>query len=537
MSESIILSEDQYQDNIKRTMKYHDALLSDAGGRHLDYLMNERKLSLDTIKRFYLGAVLEPEAIDRPAQGRISIPIINARGPVAIRFRALGVSDMKYWSPAGTKTSIYNVVELKSALDVVTISEGECLPGSAEVLTPNGWSRFDELDQGTPVAQYTDKGKLEMVIPQAYVEKQYDGDLVLYENSQRFHSLTTPGHGIPGETKAGKLAKAPASEGHATTRFIPRAGTLDGPGSGLSRDLLALMLAISADASIRKRGDKGYACKAEKYYVFGFTKVRKIERLIGILNRLGIVHSNNRATNGCQSICFSSTPEIEQFDRLLPNDVLLSMSLDEREFCLKEMVEWDGNSVPNRNQVEYSSKYEHNAQWMQTLAHTTGRVSTVMPRSNDLGSWYKVSVLHGKRTTSWQGLMKNRKSIPFSGKVYCVQVPSGFFLVRQNGCITVTGNCDTMVLTQCGIKAVGISGSQAWKDHYRYLFEGLQKVYVAGDGDDAGQLFAAKVAEQVPNPHVVALPQGKDINDVYIEGGVNAVRELFGITESEETND
>lgn len=216
MSETIILSDDQYQLNIKRVLAYKEQLHSKDGEAQLNYLMHDRGLSRDTIEKFHLGAVLDPDPVDRPAVGRISIPITNLRGPVSIRFRACGAGDPKYWSPAGTKTALFNVAELATALDYVVITEGEI---------------------------------------------------------------------------------------------------------------------------------------------------------------------------------------------------------------------------------------------------------------------------------------------------------------------------DCMTLSQCGIPAIGVSGAQAWKSHHRFLLEGLRRVYVAGDGDEAGRSFTEKVADQVPGPHPIALPQGADINDIYRSGGADAVREIIGLKE------
>lgn len=530
-----LLPQEDYDNNERRCQMYESQLHGVGGEPYLKYLMEDRGLSLETIKHFRLGAVVNPDPQDHKFQYRICIPHMNLRGVSVLRFRAApGQSGPKYLQPTGSRISVYNVAQLSEPLDYVMVAEGECLPGSAEVFTPQGWTRMDALDKGVPVAQYEASGKLTLVNPVAYVEKHYEGDLIEYANTRRYYSLTTPGHGMPGLTVGGQLDKFRADGGAPASRHIPRVGTLDGDGTGLSEDHLALMLAISADASVRspKGGEPvGRRRKAagKHYYVFGFTKVRKILRLTQILDRLDIPYSSERIKGGCQSICFSSTEEIEWMGRMLPHDLLAKMSLDEREFCLREMVEWDGNSVPNRNQHEYSSKHLANAEWMQTLAHTAGRVSTIMARSNAYGEWYKVSVLHGHRATSWQSLRGHERRVPFSGVVYCVQVPSGYFLVRQNGCVTITGNCDAMTLVQCGYPAVGFPGASTWRDHHAYLFDGYQRVFVLGDGDDAGEEFASKVARHVPNPRVIALPDNQDVNGLYVEQGIEAIHKLLGI--------
>lgn len=46
------------------------------------------------------------------------------------------------------------------------------------------------------------------------------------------------------------------------------------------------------------------------------------------------------------------------------------------------------------------------------------------------------------------------KIIIFVRNVYCVTVPSGMILVRQEGHITVTGNCDALSLYEAGARNV-----------------------------------------------------------------------------------
>lgn len=91
------------------------------------------------------------------------------------------------------------------------------------------------------------------------------------------------------------------------------------------------------------------------------------------------------------------------------------------------------------------------------------------------------------------------------------------------------GEVDAMTLTQCGYPAVGFPGASTWRDHHAYLFDGYQRVFVLGDGDDAGEEFASKVARHVPNPRVITLPDNQDVNGLYVEQGIEAIHKLLGI--------
>ena len=92
------------------------------------------------------------------------------------------------------------------------------------------------------------------------------------------------------------------------------------------------------------------------------------------------------------------------------------------------------------------------------------------------------------------------------------------------------GEMDCITLAQAGIAAVGIPGASAWKPHYELLFEGYASVLICADNDDtgAGRTFAAKVAQKVPGPDVVLMPEGHDVNSYFAEFGRQALREYLG---------
>lgn len=110
-----------------RTSAYEEQLHSPAGAPFLDYLLSERGLTLDWIKYFRLGAVLEPLGPDANAIGKISIPYLRPNGPVAIRFRRGPGQDggPKYYQPPGTKLGLFNTAPIIAAGDTVAIAEGE----------------------------------------------------------------------------------------------------------------------------------------------------------------------------------------------------------------------------------------------------------------------------------------------------------------------------------------------------------------------------------------------------------------------------
>ena len=104
------------------------------------------------------------------------------------------------------------------------------------------------------------------------------------------------------------------------------------------------------------------------------------------------------------------------------------------------------------------------------------------------------------------------------------------FFESEDTIAITEGEMDCITLVQAGIPAVGMPGASSWKNPYELLFEGYASVLICADNDDqgAGRKFAAKIAQKVPGPRVVLLPEGHDCNSYYAEFGREALRDYLG---------
>ena len=94
--------------------------------------------------------------------------------------------------------------------------------------------------------------------------------------------------------------------------------------------------------------------------------------------------------------------------------------------------------------------------------------------------------------------------------------------------INVTeGEFDALVLQKVGLHAVAIPGAHSWNGRHRRMLAGFRRVYVWGDGDDAGAEFTNKVCRALRSARGVAVPQGKDVTDIYLAGGAEALYALI----------
>jgi len=399
------------------------------------------------------------------------------------------------------------------------ITEGECFRSEDEVMTENGWVEFGKLKGNERILQVNSDYSGSLVKPLGYIKKPFEGNLVK-NSSKGFTHISTPEHNMVSLDYKGRTVKNKANNRPCISNLIPRVIDFNGKGIGLSSQQIALQLAVSADSKIDKRSTK------RDYAHFGFKKQRKVERLENLLEELNINFTKN-IKDSYTYISFTLPEFIES--KKLPDNWLITATLDERKFIIKELVNWDGNVVKDRNQFEFSNKdYEEN-KWVQTIAHTAGYVSTIMKRKNDFGEWFKTSILLGKKHTSWQSIVTEDNY--YEGNVHCVTVPSGMLLVRIDGCITVSGNCDAMVgyqATEAG--AQNIEGGYAFvslpsganiaglKPQLEYINK-FEEIYLCYDNDEAGKSILEKSLKILPagKVRIMKYPKGiKDINDWWL---------------------
>jgi len=447
---------------------------------------------------------------------------------VYVSYRGLGKGAIKGGCEPNTKSILWGIWHIDKSKPLV-ITEGQCLSGETEVLTPDGWIRLDEYDN-QEVMQVDNDVKGQFVVPIAYINKEYNGDLIRYD-SKNHKFAATPDHNIV-YVKDGKIKKRTFGDmPEAIKGCIPTAIECDFEGIDLIENQIALILAISADGSIDVRKNSGYNgryAKSDRYIRFGLKRQRKIVRLRKILDELGIFYSDNAIANECTSICFSCPKWV--IGKILPFEWMDKLSLNQRKFIIEEMVHWDGNHVKDRKQYEFTSKLFINATFMQTIAETCGYHSTIIKKVNEFGTVFKVSVLLNKSSVSWQHKSKYTTTEHYDKNVYCVQVPSGMILIRYKNKVSVIGNCDAMAVWQSGHKNVvsvpNGSNNLKWIDHCWEWLKDIPEFVVFADNDKPGLEMANNIQRKLDNVKIITGLR-KDPNEILYHDGPQAILNLI----------
>ena len=308
-----------------------------------------------------------------------------------------------------------------------------CLTGDAEVLTPSGWTRLDEW-RGGEIAQWSASGNMKFA---AATPNVFEVDEMIAKAESRYHSANyTLGHTLPGFTSYGTFTPRKAGEAFDSRFQLPISGALNGTAAITALDVQVAAM-VQADGSIRTDSAVGRCVR------FGFKKQRKIDRCRTLLDQAFIPYvltvnkdGATRITIGAASMHLALKLLDEGTKEFSP--VLLSASLEVKRTFIDELTHWDGDVEPHRKGFTYTTTNKANAYLVQTVAHLSEQSAFVSVRSRQGWSTAYRVYIRGDQTT--RSIPKHYSLQRHTGKVYCPTTETGFFLMRQNGHIVVTGN-------------------------------------------------------------------------------------------------
>jgi len=113
------------------------------------------------------------------------------------------------------------------------------------------------------------------------------------------------------------------------------------------------------------------------------------------------------------------------------------------------------------------------------------------------------------------------KSMGLAGASTHLFNTKAFFKASSFICIC-EGEIDTITLDYvCNIPSVGVPGVNNWKKHYTKLLADFDKVFMFADGDNAGHEFSKSLTKELGNVITVQMPEGEDVNSMYLKHGVD----------------
>lgn len=338
----------------------------------------------------------------------------------------------------------------------LAISTNECLTPDHQVLTAEGWKPIAEVTTEDRVAQWSrNTGAIDFVRPSRTIAKAHSGPVLSFE-STNFSQVVTPNHRLPvlfpypESTKPYTdwvyASEAPLHGGVA----YPNSGTVRPNGMGMTPQQ-KLYVAVQADGTLCPDAYTGFRT-GRKHYRFSFSKERKIQRLYHLCEEAGwevkeIMHSNKDHIRSFY--VYLPAEEYNPFAKTFDWINLELLSYEWAVDFINELQYWDGN-VSSSSSIRYISTNRACIDKAQTIGHLAGlvgKITYIAPRQHvlmpsggfsDTQEGYQINFTSRQYQT---GNSITRSEFHYDGMVYCLTVDTGYFVVKHNDKISITGNC------------------------------------------------------------------------------------------------
>jgi hypothetical protein len=363
-----------------------------------------------------------------------------------------------------------------------------CHSQDTEILTRNGWKKYNEISIGD-LAVCFDYINEEYIYGdiQDIIVKDYEGDMFRF-SSDGLDCCVTPDHRMvtrywtklrSGKNPAWRIktAEEVSRSAKGSILSIPIGGSPFGPGiDGLSLEMCRALGWIMTDGYCsrwdrskdfeRKRGSTGKRIRS--YIVVAQSKNttknntiiwREMVRVFSELCNSPTIREHNARGNTNEKIVIRiSVDDAEKFLEWLdesdihkiPRRLLMQCSEEQCRALFLGLMEGDGGWDKNIGRwVKFCPGHATDlADGFQELALKLGYSATRVVQKGyvDKRGWVAKPQWLVRLSDRPQHCIRRQDNYrePYSGKVWCVTVPTGAFVARRNGKAFVTGNCCTV---------------------------------------------------------------------------------------------
>lgn len=312
---------------------------------------------------------------------------------------------------------------------------GACVDAQTEYLSPYGWKKISEYQEGDLVGQYRSDGVVEFVVPQRHVK--YRADSFLHFNPRGGVDMAlTPGHRvIYKHHKTGEIHEVTAEDLARQQmklacgfkgKFISTFRVEGRKGIPFTDAEIRVMVMVHADGSFYE--DTEWCNLVLK-------KERKIARAVQLLGDAGISYERVDRADGYSRIKFYAPERNKDYTGWM------HATEEQLRVVVDEVMHWDGCA----QHAQYYTSKQKEADFIQYAFAATGTRATMQhrDRGGNRATEYRVKACV-KPTTSLNGSGNCVEQIPSEdGYCYCFTVDTGMWVSRRNGSVVVTGNTGT----------------------------------------------------------------------------------------------
>ena len=314
-----------------------------------------------------------------------------------------------------------------------------CLTGDHEVLTPDGWIRLDEWSGGR-IAVWNASSRIISFQESEALSFPYEGEMIQID-SVRCQQVSTPDHKMLVRRRNGSWEPKTMKELYGHRFSIPFTGQRNRERVLSDHNALRILIMVQADGHYTNDGD----------LKLKFKRLRKVERCKRLLRLGGIPYQYVVRPDGSHAFVVKRR-DMPLYLRAFRDKTFGWWMLDEDPSVIIQEIElWDGTRC-GPNSIQYTTCVKQNADILQAVCQLAGLSSTLLvkKRGEAHPNWSDAYVLNIWLTPGdHSDIRSDQQSISqLSGTVYCASTPTGYFLVRRNGVVWVTGNSGRLVQLQ-----------------------------------------------------------------------------------------
>lgn len=304
-----------------------------------------------------------------------------------------------------------------------------CLSGDHEVLTPKGWTRLD-VWQGGAIACWDSETEAVSFQEASALCFPYSGSVYHYVD-QHIDQISTPDHKMRFQRRFGGEWVTDTVQAMSACRpCIPIYGYSVKTTPNNAKNLRVLVM-VQADGMYTKDGILQLTLRSQQ----------KIERCKTLLREAGIEFTCTRFDNATR---FSiPARKLPLWLRMFSDKTFGPWLFDENpDVFFDELVHWYG-CRQTKNSFQYCTCNQQNADLVQAFAHMSGRSAIILKKakSKEHRAWSDVYYVDICDNLLNAHEIRSMPTIDMhDGTVYCAETRTGFFLVRRNGKVWVTGN-------------------------------------------------------------------------------------------------
>lgn len=380
-----------------------------------------------------------------------------------------------------------------------------CHDAQTEALTRRGWVNGLDLTDDDEVAQWSIDGMISLVRPSARQRYSFEGQMVRFRNDD-IDQLVTPNHrvyrqvsertqvaGARRSTWSGWRVDEAASINRWQRTRLPAAGLHDGPGIG-GVDYAALLGWVWSEGGFDLGGSGVRVYQSSTNQPF-------VDEIAALLDRLG-PHKRYDYQRTWKGREYTSTTWYISGDLAhriradLPGksptyDLLWQMTSDEKRALWSAAMKGDGSKA----QRAFWQKSLADLEWAQALLAGIGCRGKIAGDPRGVMHWTD------RPTVELQARHLADKGEDYTGEVWCVTVPSGAFIVRRNGKVSVSGNSGFPKSLDVSKAIDKASGAERTASDAVYTHpDGKPRVWAEHDADAQGYHDWKGSARQITAP-------------------------------------